>query len=180
MAAFMGVTAFLSMWISNTATTAMMLPIAVATVKTIVGDDVDAEESSVSSQPEVDQVKYIFNSPGRSKPKLGARIPNWGLCPYFNVSNQENRVSRSKSILTLNLYKFGGFIQSRFASRAPSRMTSPMASQNLDMINSQLLNRDSVSQPIKASRNTKVKIKPTRIAKLIMIRPRSLVAHELP
>ena len=71
MAAFMGVTAFLSMWISNTATTAMMLPIAVATVKTIVGDDVDAEESSVSSQPEVDQVKYIFNSPGRSKPQLG-------------------------------------------------------------------------------------------------------------
>ena len=71
MAAFMGVTAFLSMWISNTATTAMMLPIAVATVKTIVGDDVDAEESSVSSQPEVDQVKYTFNSSGRSKPQLG-------------------------------------------------------------------------------------------------------------
>ena len=60
MAAFMGVTAFLSMWISNTATTAMMLPIAVATVKTIVGDDVDAEESSVSSQPEVDQVTSDF------------------------------------------------------------------------------------------------------------------------
>ena len=67
-------------------------------------------------------------------------------------------MSRSKSILTLNLYKFGGFIQSRFASRAPSRMQSPMASQNLDMINSQLLNRDSqVSQPIK-SRQSRPKV----------------------
>jgi len=73
--------------------------------------------------------------------------------------DQEPRVSRSKSILTLNLYKFGGFIQSRFGSRAPSRMQSPMASQNLDMINSQLLNRDSqtVNQPIK-SRQSRPKV----------------------
>jgi di/tricarboxylate transporter len=54
MGAFMFVTAFLSMWISNTATTAMMLPIAVATVKTITGEDND-EEASQNSDPEVDQ-----------------------------------------------------------------------------------------------------------------------------
>ena len=34
----------------------MMLPIAVATVKTIVGDEEDDE--SVSSQPEADQVRH--------------------------------------------------------------------------------------------------------------------------
>ena len=57
MGAFMFVTAFLSMWISNTATTAMMLPIAVATVKTITGEDGD-EESSQNSDPEADQLPY--------------------------------------------------------------------------------------------------------------------------
>lgn len=66
----------------------------------------------------------------------------------------------SKSILTLNLYKFGGFIRSSFASRNPSRMASPMASQNLDMINSQLLNsRESTQNPVRTSRQSRPKVK---------------------
>lgn len=44
MMGFMAVSAFLSMWISNTATTAMMLPIAHAVLQQLKGTELRAEE----------------------------------------------------------------------------------------------------------------------------------------
>ncbi|MDY0238311.1 MAG: DASS family sodium-coupled anion symporter [Campylobacterales bacterium] len=45
-AGFMGVTAFISMWVSNTATTIMMLPIGLSVINMLSGDDKKGDEAA--------------------------------------------------------------------------------------------------------------------------------------
>ena len=93
MGAFMTVTAFLSMWISNTATTAMMLPIAVATVKTINGDS--DEENSENSDPEADQHMNNLN--------VSRSFLTYGIWPV----NKCECCKAQRSLAQLNFH--GGF-----------------------------------------------------------------------
>lgn len=54
MIGFMATTAFLSMWISNTASTAMMLPIANAVLKQLCETEANAEERSLGLRAAVE------------------------------------------------------------------------------------------------------------------------------
>lgn len=54
MIGFMATTAFLSMWISNTASTAMMLPIANAVLKQLCETEANAEERSLGLRATMD------------------------------------------------------------------------------------------------------------------------------
>lgn len=72
---FMIVSAFLSMWISNTATTAMMLPIAHAVLQQLKTTELQAEERDFQASGK-DNVGFELESSQTKEPTTKEKIPD--------------------------------------------------------------------------------------------------------
>lgn len=91
MLGFMGVTAFLSMWISNTATTAMMAPIVQAILDQL-NAKVEIESSSTKDQSAVPQQEH------RGKPiSIQQSAPSNILASGMKTQNSFKRIMRQSS-----------------------------------------------------------------------------------
>nr|AEF30425.1 sodium-dependent citrate transporter [Danio rerio] len=96
MLGFMGVTAFLSMWISNTATTAMMVPIVQAVLEQL-NNTAQQEQSSIPETEEKSTEKQP-ESPGEEKVVLNGDNFSMESDPEEHSREAEERLKMSKGL----------------------------------------------------------------------------------
>ncbi|XP_072231569.1 solute carrier family 13 member 2 [Leuresthes tenuis] len=96
MMGFMIVSSFLSMWISNTATTAMMLPIAQAVLQQLKATEIQAEERDIQAAAQENhgfELEVTQTKEGIVDEKKPAQLQN-GDCEHGNVMDHQRELRR--------------------------------------------------------------------------------------